>query len=225
MRRNLYHRATGLAAAAALILSLAGCGGTGEARVADAEPAQERGSFLSEIFKDEPQRYEVPAGTVLTVRFQDHLSSHASQAGQTFRSRVTQAVSVGGHEAIPAGAMVIGTVTEARGPKKVGGRARLSLDFHTLQIADAEPLAIAAVFAAAGKSETPKDAAIIGGSTLAGAVLGEKVDDGEGGVIGAIVGGLAGTAAAMKTKGKPVEIAAGTVMSVELTRPVTVVVG
>jgi hypothetical protein len=209
------------------MLSLAGCGGTGEtARTeAEPEPTQESGTFLSKIFTKQPQRFQVPTGTVLTVRFQDHLSSHTSQTGQTFRARVTQAIAIDGTEVIPAGAAVIGTVTEARGPKKVGGRARLTLDFHTLQLAEGEPLAIAAIFATVGKSETPKDAAIIGGSTLAGAVLGEKVDDGEGGVVGAIVGGLVGTAAAIKTKGKPVEVPADTVMSVELTRPVTVEVG
>ena len=225
MRGNLYDRMTRLAAAAILALGLGGCGSPAETRTADAAPAQEKGTFLSGVFNRQPESFEVPAGTVLTLRFRDHLSSHTSQNGEAFSCEVTQAVSIDGTEVVPAGAAVIGTVTEARGPKKVGGRARLTLDFHTLQIDEAAPLAIAAVFAAAGKSETPKDAAIIGGSTIAGAVLGEKVDDGEGGVIGAIVGGVAGTAAAIKTRGKPVEVAAGTVMSVELARPVTIEVG
>lgn len=220
--------------AAALLLSLAACGGAGEAEPAAAnEPTAEarqaagepQGSFLARLFQAEPRIYEVPAGTVLQVRFEDHLSSHTSQSGSAFRTTVTQGVSIDGEEAIPAGAVVRGTIVEARGPKKVGGRAQLELDFHTLELPEAEPVAIAATFSARGRSETPKDAAIIGGSTLAGAILGEKVDDGEGGVIGAIVGGVAGTAAAIKTKGKPVEVPSGTVMSIELTRPVTVRVG
>lgn len=230
MKRNVLFRLTAIVAAAALATTLTACGAgeAGEAEATDevnaeaAEPGQ--GSFLTRLFDDEPRTYEVPAGTVLLVRFEDHLSSHTSSSGAAFRTTVTQAISIDGDEAIPAGATVLGTIVEARGPKKVGGRAQLHLDFHTLDVPDAEPVAIAAAFSAQGKSETPKDVAIIGGSTIAGAVLGEQVDDNEGGVIGAIIGGVAGTAAAMKTKGKPVEIPSGTVMSIELTRPVTLTV-
>lgn len=230
MRHKLTQAVFAVAAIAALTLSLAACGRTGEAQTADAEATpneapRAEGSILKQIFRSAPEVVEVPAGIVLRLSFDNFLSSHRSSPGETFRARVVQAVSVDGVEAIPTGATVVGTVTEARGPKKVGGRARLSLDFHTLELPDGKPVAIAAAFAARGKSETPKDAAIIGGSTLAGAILGEEVDDGEGGVIGAIVGGLAGTAAAIKTKGKPVEVARGTVMTIELTRPVTVRVG
>ena len=227
MKRNELFRLTKTAGAAALVLSLAACGGAGQGADAPAATTADEssGSFLGRLFAKEPKTYEVPSGTVLVVRFEDNLSSHTSHSGDSFRTTVTQAVSIDGEEVIPAGAVVVGTIKEARGPKKVGGRAQLHLDFHTLQLPDAEPISIAAAFSAQGKSETPKDAAIIGGSTIAGAILGEKVDDNEGGVIGAVVGGIAGTAAAMKTKGKPVEIASGTVMSLELTRPVSVSVG
>ena len=79
-----------------------------------------------------------------------------------------------------------------------------------------------AVFSDKGKSQTGKDAAIIGGATLGGAILGNAVDPGEGTKIGAIVGGVAGAIAAKKTKGKPVEVPAGTVMTLELSQPVTI---
>ena len=223
MRNHLIDRAMSLAAAAALVSSLAGCGGPGEAsQTAEAEPKGGDRSFFAELISSEPRSVTVPAGTVLTVRFEDHLSSHTSQVGQTFRTRVTQEVSVDGRVAIPAGSTVVGVVSEARGPKKVGGRARLGLDFDTLESPSGDTAPISAAFAASGKSQTPRDAAIIGGSTLGGAILGESIDEGEGTVVGAIVGGLAGTAAAIKTKGKPVEIGIGTVMSIELIAPVTV---
>ena len=40
--------------------------------------------------------------------------------------------------------------------------------------------------------------------------------------IGAIIGGVAGTVAAKKTKGKPVEVPAGTMLTLTLTQPLTV---
>lgn len=213
-----------------LILGLFGalvaCGPTDEpAETETAAGEPEKRGFLSKVFRSEPERVTVPAGTVVVVRFEDTLSSHTSQADQGFRVSVVQEVSVEGRLAIPSGSVVLGAVTEARGPKKVGGRARLSLDFHTLELPSGVSLPIQAAFAQTGKSETPKDAAIIGGSTLGGAILGEAVDEGEGTIVGAIVGGLAGTAAAIKTRGKPVEVPEGTVMSLELTGPVTIELG
>lgn len=188
-----------------------------EAREVEREP-----SFLAKVFEPEPELRTVPAGTIVVVEFQDSLSSHSSSVGTAFRARVRQEISIDGKVVIPRGATVVGRVTEASRPKKVGGRARLSLEFHTLELPAGGALPIRATFAQRGKSETPKDAAIIAGSTLGGVVLGEAVDKGEGGVIGGILGGVGGTVAAMKTKGKPVEVPAGTVMSLELSEPVTV---
>lgn len=170
----------------------------------------------------EPVLLTVPAGTLVVVEFQEALSSHTSQVGQEFRTRVTQAVAAQGGVAIPTGSTLLGEVTEAEPAQKIGGRARLSLDFHSLYLPSGQSYPVTAVFSDKGKSQTGKDAAIIGGATLGGAILGNAVDPGEGTKIGAIVGGVAGAIAAKKTKGKPVEVAAGTVMTLELSQPVTI---
>ena len=82
---------------------------------------------------------------------------------------------------------------------------------------------ISAWLAQKGKSETAKDAATIGGAAVVGAIVGHQVsDDDKGTVIGAIVGGAAGTAIAASTKGKEIEIPAGTVSSIELGAPVEI---
>ncbi len=179
-------------------------------------------SFFERVFRREPEVHTAPAGTLLSVRFLDGLSSHSSGAGESFRAEVTQEVSVGGRVLIPAGSRVLGTVVDAHPARKIGGRAILSLRFHTLELPGGPGVPIAASFASAGRSQAPKDAAIIGGSTLGGALLGEAIDEGEGGVIGAVVGGIAGAIGAKRTRGRPVEVPAGTVMSIELTEPVTI---
>jgi outer membrane lipoprotein SlyB len=97
----------------------------------------------------------------------------------------------------------------------------LSLDFRELHT-DSGSQPISAALTRVGKSQAGKDAAIIGGSTVGGAILGEAIDDGDGDVIGAIVGGLAGTAAAVNTRGKPLVIEAGTLLAIELQQSVTV---
>ncbi|MGH9464277.1 MAG: hypothetical protein ACRD0X_01440, partial [Thermoanaerobaculia bacterium] len=127
-----------------------------------------------------------------------------------------------GRVVVPAGSRVVGAVADAHSARKIGGRAILSLRFHTLELPAGASVPIAASFASAGRSQAPRDAAIIGGSTLGGAILGEALHEGEGGIIGAVVGGIAGAVGAKRTHGRPVEVPAGTVMSIELAGPVTV---
>jgi hypothetical protein len=170
----------------------------------------------------QPVPLTVLAGETIDIEFRQTLSSHTSQVGQPFKVRVTRPVQVGGKVAIPAGASVHGEVIEAEPAKKIGGRARLTLDFKYLTLGSGVTYPLEAVFSQAGKSQTGKDAAIIGGATLGGAVLGKQVGGDTGTIIGAVAGGIGGAFAAKKTKGKPVEIPAGTVMILELTQPVTI---
>jgi hypothetical protein len=114
----------------------------------------------------------------------------------------------------------VGRVTEAHQPK-VGGRARLSLEFTSVELPSGESAPIDAVFSARGKGQNMKDAGIIAGSTVGGALLGEAVHEGEGGVIGGLLGGIGGAVAASRNKARPVEIPAGSVMAIELVQPVT----
>jgi hypothetical protein len=164
----------------------------------------------------------LPAQTVLLVEMASGLSSHTSQPGQAFRATVSQEVSMNGLLAVPLSSNVYGKVTEAHPADKIGGRAKLALVFHTLELPGGEPIAIAANFDLAGKSQRTKDAAMIGGGVVGGAIIGDQIDDGTGTAIGAIIGGVAGTVAAKKTKGKPVEVPAGTMLTLTLTQPLTI---
>jgi hypothetical protein len=178
-------------------------------------------SFFDRLLGERTRAVTVPPGTVVQLRFSETVSSRYSSVGDAFRTTVDQDVRIADAVAIPAGSVIIGRVTEAHQPQKVGGRARLSLEFTAIELPSGESESIEAVFARRGKSENLEDAAIIAGSTLGGAVLGEAVHEGEGGVIGGILGGIGGAVAASKTRAKPVEVPAGTVMAVELVRPVT----
>jgi outer membrane lipoprotein SlyB len=216
-------------ASSVLSLVLGGCGRTSSATPNDPEASESSGrqedSLFSGLFSSAPVEVTLPTGTVVVVRFDQTLSSSENRPGDSFSATVQQDVAAEGKVAIPRGSTIFGAVTEAHGAEKIGGRARLSLSFDTLRLTSGLEVSITAVFAGRGKSETAKDAAIIGGSTLGGAILGNAVHEGEGSVVGAIVGGLAGTAAAKKTHGKPVVVSSGTVMSIRLSEPATVEVG
>ncbi len=224
--------------AIALVLSTAwlyGCGGNvtaddrGQASATErverrddgGRSGEERESFFDRLLGDRTRQVTVPSGTTVMLRWSETLSSRANSVGDDFRTTVDQDVRIGDDIAIPAGSVVIGRVTEAHQPQKVGGRARLSLEFTSIELPSDQSAPIDAVFAASGKSQNLKDAGIIAGSTVGGAILGEAVHEGEGGVLGGILGGVGGAIAASRNKAKPVEIPAGTVMAIELVRPVT----
>jgi hypothetical protein len=165
----------------------------------------------------------VPAGTTLEVHLLETVSSQTSQVGDSVRARVSGSVHEDGVNAIPAGSEVIGVVSDAQALRRVGGRARLAIDFTELVLPDGQTVPISASYSQIGKSETAKDAATIGGATAAGAILGKQIEkDRRGTVIGAIVGAAAGTAIATKTKGRQVTLPAGTSLSVSLQDSVTV---
>ena len=171
-----------------------------------------------------PIRVTVPAGSLVTVEFLERLSSHDSSVGQGFTARVVDPVRVDGRVAIPAGAIVTGTVTEAKPAKKVGGSSRLGLEFDELELPGGGSEPIAATFSSKGKSSTGRDVAIIAGAAAGGAILGNQTIDKDGGTKGALIGAAAGAIAASQTRAKPVVIEAGTVTNLELSEPVVLLI-
>jgi len=181
------------------------------------EPIEPEALEPEEETRPEPVR--VPSGTVLEVELLDTISSENSQAGDTFRARVSGNVRSAGRVAIPSGSEVMGEVTQAVPLRKVGGQAKLAVHFTDLVLPDGTTVPIEASFVQSGRSETGKDAATIGGGAAAGAILGRilnKGDRGKGGVIGAILGAAAGTVIASRTPGEPVTFAEGSVVDLQL---------
>jgi hypothetical protein len=163
-------------------------------------------------------------GTLVTVEFQQKLSSHESTEGQEFSVRVAEPVSVAEGVAIPTGSVVAGRVTEAKPAKKIGGSARLAVEFVSVRLPSGETLPFAAAFSSKGKSSTGKDVGIIVGAAAGGAILGNQVLDDNGSATGALIGAAAGAIATSQTRAKPVVIEAGTLTNLELTAPISLTI-
>ncbi len=194
-----------------------------------ARPAHKPGPRLepAPAPRPEPVAKTIAAGTDLDVELLDGASSKTSPVGSVLRARVTRAVVVDGLTVVPEGAIVNGTVTEAIPLRKIGGAASLGLRFDTLELAGVGRTAISAGLHEKGKSEDGKDAGTIAGATAGGALLGRllsKDDKTKGTLIGAVVGAAAGTGVAAATKGKEVELPAGTPLALHLELPVTIMV-
>jgi hypothetical protein len=171
----------------------------------------------------EYRQVTVPAGTTLAVELRTAVGSATSNVEDPVRGTVRRAVSIGGVEAIPAGSVVTGTVTEATRSARVKGRARVAFRFSALDVpSDAERVKIrTATYAREAEATKKRDAATIGGGAAAGAVIGGIVGGGDGAAKGAAIGGGAGTGVVLSTRGKEVSLPAGAAVSVKLAEPVT----
>ena len=167
----------------------------------------------------------LPAGTSIDLTMVDSIGSKISKTGDVFQARVEKDVVYDGAVVVPAGSTVTGVVTEAVPLGKIGGTAKLSIEFTGTVTPSGETLSVHGVLAQEGKSESGKDAATIGGGAAAGAILGRalsKDNKAKGTVLGALAGAAAGGVVASKTKGEEIEIPAGFAFTMQTDRPVEV---
>jgi hypothetical protein len=169
-----------------------------------------------------PAPIEIPMGTKIELLLEDPVSSQSSQVGESVAARLAAPIRVDGEIAVPSGTRVVGRVSEAKALAKIGGQARLAIEFESLEVAP-EPDGIAAFWAREGKSETGRDSATIAAGAAIGTVLGNQAKKNDRGkVIGAIVGAGVGTAVAAATPGEAIELPAGARLELTLRQAVVV---
>ena len=156
-----------------------------------------------------PERWVLPKGTELTLRLETPVSSAASREGDAVVARVERAAGPDGTILLPGGTVVRGRVTEAVGSGRAKGRARVSLDFDRIVVRGRSHELEGARISAEARGEGGRDAKMVGGGGAAGAILGALVDGKKGMVRGALIGAAAGGGAALATKGREIELAAG----------------
>lgn len=167
----------------------------------------------------------VPADSVLGLQIERTLSSEVARVEDRVEARVTRDIRVGDRVAIPAGAIVHGSVTDVDSGGKVRGAARLAVRFHTVVLGDGTELPIRTeAVIREGQSPGGESAAKIGGAALGGAILGAIFGGSRGAAIGGAVGAAGGTAATMAGGRNPAVLPSGTTVSVRIEEPVTVTV-
>jgi hypothetical protein len=177
--------------------------------------------------KGEPtfEEVEVPTDTLIGVRLQAALSSESAKVEDRVEARVTKDVAVRGVNAIPAGSLVVGSVTAVDKGGPMSGRARLDVKFHTIRILHAPevPIVVDAI-----PQEGPSPAKGTKGRVVGGAAGGAALGWLKGGISGAIagsaIGGGAGVGARMVEGRQPAEIPAGAETQLQLRAPAFVTV-
>jgi hypothetical protein len=163
----------------------------------------------------------VPAGTTLSLELKSAVGSDSSSIEDTVRAELRQAITVEGREVLPAGAEVVGHVTDVERSGRVKGRARVAYQFSSLSVGgDNYDIRTASIshLAPASKGDDAKKIAIGAG---AGAALGALLGGGDGAAKGAAIGGAGGTGVVLATRGKEITLGPGADVSTRLTAPLT----
>jgi len=167
----------------------------------------------------------VGADSVIGLRLSTTVSSETARVEDEVEARVSRDVLVGGHVAVPAGAVAIGSVTMVDQGGRLRDPARLTVRFHTLRLPDGTSVEIDSdPIYREGDAPGGESAATIGGSAIGGAIIGGLLGGARGAIIGGTAGAGAGTAAAMATGNDPAVIASGAQVTIRLVRPFSVVV-
>jgi hypothetical protein len=173
-----------------------------------------------------PARHVIPAGTVLRLRVTRGFGSDISRVEDQVTATLARALVVDGRTLLPAGSAASGYVSEATRPGKVKGRGRVAVRFTRLDPAGPAGHEAYSIrtrpWVAIAPATKKKDALTIGIPAAGGAAVGALIDGKKGAGIGAAIGGGAGTATVLSTRGKDVRIGRGAIISVRLSEPLTV---
>lgn len=169
-----------------------------------------------------PRTVTIPAGTMLTVRLNQRLSTESNHAGDTFTATLDHPLVIDGLVIAERGSRQMGEVVSLERAGRVKGVASMSLALTQLRTSDGQSIRIQTdAFDQQSEGSVKKDVMKAGIAAGIGAAIGAIAGGGKGAAIGAGIGGAAGTGGVLATRGKPVEMNNETRLSFRLTQPVT----
>jgi hypothetical protein len=193
----------GLSAAAAGILAAAVVGGG------------DGGGILG------PRRIKatLPTGTTLVAALSNRLSTEGLKAGQPVTLTTRDPLELAEDRVLPAGVIVRGEVTHAKGGGRIAGAPELTIRFREISVGGTTYPITAEPFRLRGKDDLVESVAEIGGGAVVGGIVGAIAGST---VKGAVIGGVLGTGVAVATKGDQIVLPAGQRLRVRLAAPVSV---
>jgi hypothetical protein len=151
-----------------------------------------------------PQQLTIPAGTPVTVRLQQRLSSASAVPGERFEAVIDEPVVADDRTVLPVGTLVYGHVVVARRSGRLHHPGELGLTLDTVVIGQENVPLVTSSVVARGGSHKKRNLGWIGGGTGGGALVGALAAGGKGALIGSGIGAAAGVTTAFITGKKDV---------------------
>jgi hypothetical protein len=177
----------------------------------------------------------VPTGTALMVKLQTTLATFSNKVGDPFQGRLDQPVVLNGQTLLPVGTTVEGRVTKVSEPRRISGKPTLGILPEAVILPTGERYFLDATLIDTnmgpgtdvndegqfkGSGHDRRDQLEVGGGAAGGMLIGGLV----GGPPGILIGGAVGagsTTAHWLTKHHSAVLPAGTELTLELNRPLS----
>ena len=169
-----------------------------------------------------PSKINVPAGTQLSIRTSEEVSSEKAQVGDIFHGSISSPVSIDDQTVIPNTADVEGRVVEVKSAGRFAGQSVLTLELTRLIVNGKTYNIQTDRWSKSGNGRGKSTAAKVGGGAAVGAVLGGIFGGGKGAAIGAAAGAGAGTGVSAATKGQQIDLKPETILNFQLQNSITV---
>ena len=188
---------------------------------APAKTGDTGGGILSKLIPKPPPPVQIPAGTAVSVRLGQTLSTKTAQPGQAFEATLNAPLVIDGVRVASRGATARGVVVSSDDGGRVKGRAQLAVRLTSLVLANDKEAALqtAPVYRTAPGTKK-KDALKVGIGSGIGAAIGAIAGGGRGAAIGAGAGAGAGTGVVLATHGDPAVLPVETLLSFKLSEPI-----
>lgn len=187
------------------------------------DPAPSPAAAATPSVPEPPRTVTLPAGTILTVRTSQMMSSESASVDDAFTGNLDQPLV---HEDLiiaERGSKVTGRVVQVVDSGRVKGTALLAIQLTAISTSDGQTVPVQTQsFTMNAEKSTKGDVAKVGIATGIGAALGAIFGGGKGAAIGAGVGAGAGTGTVLAGKGKPAEIPSETRINFRLEAPLTI---
>jgi hypothetical protein len=173
--------------------------------------------------REVPPTLTLPAGTLVTVRVSDYLSSDHNKVGDPFSAQLEQPLVVDGWVVARRGQTVLGRVAVAKKAGRIKGVSELGVELSFLVLVDGQQLPVRTqlIQDTAGTSKG-RDASAVGTTTGVGAVIGAAANGGEGAAIGAGAGAAVGLVGVLLTRGRPTILPPETSLTFQLQASLTI---
>ena len=164
-----------------------------------------------------PADVNIPAGTSLAIRINQHISVKTTPAGSHFDGEIAENyVDPNGRVILPRGTPVTGIVDESHRRGHFKGASILELRLTSLTLNGTQYPLDTHDIARTKKGKGKRTAAFIGGGTGLGMLIGGVATGGVGLVVGGLAGAGAGTAAAGLTGNRDIDIPAESLLRFKL---------
>lgn len=172
-----------------------------------------------------PQKVTIPAGTQISIRVNEQVSSEKAQVGDTFHGSIAAPVTIDDQTVVPTSADVEGRVVDVKSAGRFAGGSLLTLQLTKLTMNGRSYSIQTDQWSKTGNGKGKGTAAKVGGGAAVGAILGGIFGGGKGAAIGTVAGAGAGTAGSAVGKGQQIILQPEAVVNFTLQNSLTVTPG